>query len=188
MTNVWTGRLVRLRAVEPEDWEGFLKFDQDSATQRAADMIHPPWSAARQREWAQQAALKQVERDQFQLAIESLEDGGLVGSASTHSVDHRAGRFSYGVALGRDHWRRGYASEAVTMLLGFMFGERRFHKCEASVWGFNEPSMALQRRLGFHEEGRLRDHEFFAGRHHDVVLFGMTAAEFTARHPYPSEI
>lgn len=60
------------------------------------------------------------------------------------------------------------------LLLNLMFGERRFHKCEASVWAFNDASISL--------------HEFFAGRHHDVVLFGLTAAEFAARHPYPSEI
>jgi RimJ/RimL family protein N-acetyltransferase len=188
MTSVWVGERVRLRAVEPEDWESFQNFDQDSAGQRAADRIHPPWSAARLREWAEKAALKKVEQDQFQLAIESLEGGRFAGTISTHWVDHRAGRFSYGIALDDGFRRRGYASEAVRLLLRFMFGERRFHKCEASVWAFNEPSLALHRSLGFTEEGRLRDHEFFAGRHHDVVLFGMTAAEFAARRPFPSEI
>jgi RimJ/RimL family protein N-acetyltransferase len=188
MTSVWVGERVRLRGVEPEDWEAFQRFDDNTTDMRRGDKIRPPMSTARQREWAQKAALKPVERDQFDLAIESLEGGELVGLAGTHSVDHRAGRFGYGIALGRDFWRRGYASEAATLLLGYMFSERRFHKCEASVWAFNEPSLGLHRKLGFTEEGTLRDHEFFAGRHHDVVLFGMTATEFAARHPYPSEI
>jgi RimJ/RimL family protein N-acetyltransferase len=188
MTNVWTGRLIRLRAVEPEDWQSFHEFDQDSAIQRAADMIRPPWSAARTREWAEKAALKTVENDAVWLAVESLEDGAVAGMTSTHEIDHRSGRFSYGIALGTAFHRRGYASEAVRLLLAFMFGERRFHKCESQVVAFNEASIALHRGLGFQEEGRLRDHEFLMGRHHDTVLFGMTAAEFTARHPYPSEI
>ena len=107
---------------------------------------------------------------------------------TTSEVDHRAGRFSYGVAIGTGHKGRGLATEAVRLLLSFMFGERRFHKCGASVWAFNDASIALHRKLGFTEEGRLREHEFFAGRHHDVVLFGMTAAEFAERHPFPREI
>jgi RimJ/RimL family protein N-acetyltransferase len=159
MTNVWTGRLIRL-----------------------------PWSSARLREWTEKAALKPVEGDVVRLAIESLADGRLAGMTSTHEVDHRVGRFSYGIVLGSEFHRRGYASEAVRMLLGFMFGERRFHKCESSVVAFNEASIALHRGLGFQEEGRLRDHEFLTGRHHDVVLFGMTATEFAARHPYPSTL
>ncbi len=65
-----------------------------------------------------------------------------------------------------------------------MFGERRYHKCEAGIYAYNEASLALHRRLGFTEEGRLRDHEFFAGRHHDLVVMGMTAQEFAQRHPF----
>ncbi|GGU39044.1 GNAT family N-acetyltransferase [Lentzea flava] len=187
MTSAWVGKLVRLRAVEPEDWEVFRELDQNTVDERRGSMIRPPRSAARKREWAEQTALKQDD-DTFVLAIETLAAGVLVGTVSTALVDRRAGRFMYGIALGSEHHRRGYATDAVPLLLNFMFGERRFHKCEAGVWAFNEPSLALQRKLGFTEEGRLRDHEFFAGRHHDVVLFGMTAPEFAARHPFPSEL
>jgi RimJ/RimL family protein N-acetyltransferase len=63
-----------------------------------------------------------------------------------------------------------------------MFGERRFHKCGVSVYAFNEASIALHTKLGFQIEGRLREHEYFGGRHHDVVMMGMTIHEFTERH------
>ncbi|GHH34272.1 spermidine N1-acetyltransferase [Lentzea cavernae] len=178
---------MRLRGVEPEDWEAFHRFDENTDDMRRMDRIHPPRSAAAQREWAQKTAVKEQD-DRLLLAVESLADGAVAGMVTTSETDHRAGRFLYGVAIGTAHKGRGYATEAVRLLLGFMFGERRFHKCEASVWGFNDASIALHRKLGFTEEGRLRDHEFFAGRHHDVVLFGMTAAEFAARHPFPREI
>lgn len=80
------------------------------------------------------------------------------------------------------HRRNGYASEAVVMLLRFMFGERRFHKCGARVFADNEVSLAFQRRLGFVEEGRLRDQVFSAGEHHDVVMMGLLADEFAQLH------
>jgi RimJ/RimL family protein N-acetyltransferase len=63
-------------------------------------------------------------------------------------------------------------------------GERRYHKCEAMIYAYNDASLGLHRRLGFVEEGRLRDHEFFAGHYHDVVGMGMTAEEFAERHPF----
>ena len=188
MGSFWVGERVRLRAIEPEDWEPLAKREENTTDMRRGDKINSPWSAARQREAAQKAALKPVEGDQFDLAIESLEDGALVGTVGTFLTDHRAGRFGYGIGINPEHKGRGYGSDAVPLLLNFMFGERRFNKCEATVWAFNEPSLAFHRKLGFTEEGRLREHEFFAGRHHDVVVFGMTAAEFAARHPFPSEI
>lgn len=176
-----------MRGVEPEDWEAFHRFDENTDDMRRMDRIHPPRSAAAQREWARKTALEGQDERVF-LAVESLVGSVVAGMMTTSEIDHRAGRFSYGIAIGTGHKGRGYATEAVRLLLTYMFGERRFHKCGTSVWAFNDASIGLHRKLGFTEEGRLRDHEFFAGRHHDVVLFGMTAAEFAARHPFPREI
>ncbi|SDD66550.1 GNAT family N-acetyltransferase [Actinokineospora iranica] len=182
--DVWTGAKVRLRGVEPQDWEAFMAFDRHSADMRAADRVHPPRSAEGYRRWAAEQATREAS-DDLGLAIESLADGALVGMVSTSGVDRRAGRFGYGIGIGRAHQRRGYAADAVVLLLRYLFGEQRLHKCEAAVHAYNEPSLALHRALGFRVEGRLRDHEFFAGRHHDVVLFGMTADEFGGRHRFP---
>jgi RimJ/RimL family protein N-acetyltransferase len=63
-----------------------------------------------------------------------------------------------------------------------MFAERRYHKCEARVFAHNEASLTLQRRLGFTEQGSLRDHVFRAGRHHDLVMMGMLADESAQLH------
>jgi len=179
----WAGDRVRLRGVEPGDWRSFMGFDAHVADMRDVDVVHPPRSAAGYRAWAEAESLREGS-DEFRLAIEEVAGGQLVGSLSTAAVDPRAGRFSYGIGIGREHRRRGYATEAVVLLPAFMFGERRFHKCEVSVHAFNGASLGLHDGLGFRREGLLRDHEFFAGRHHDVVLPGLTAAEFAATHPF----
>ncbi|MFE5029257.1 GNAT family N-acetyltransferase [Streptomyces sp. NPDC056656] len=90
-----------------------------------------------------------------------------------HRADPRAGVCEHGVTIGAEHRRAGYAGEAVVMLLRHMFGERRFHKCEARVFAHNEASLAFQRRLRFVGDRRLRDHVFHGGRHHDLVLLRM---------------
>jgi RimJ/RimL family protein N-acetyltransferase len=180
----WTGRRVRLRGIEPEDWLAFMQIDGHADDQRSADMIYPPRSATGYKTWAAEQAAASAGDDCFRLAIETVDGGELVGSLSTHSADARAGRFGYGIGIGAAHQRRGYATDAVLLLLRFMFGERRYHKCEARIYAYNVASLELHRSLGFVEEGRLRDHEFFAGSHHDVLVVGMTAAEFGERYPY----
>ncbi|MDA3645722.1 GNAT family N-acetyltransferase [Saccharopolyspora indica] len=182
MGSIWIGDRVRLRGIEPEDWQAFQRIDGDTSDMRAVDMIHPPRSAEGYRRWAAEQAVKEPEGDEFQLAVHSRAEDVLVGALSTTETDQRAGRFGYGIGIGREHQRRGYATEAVVLLLRYMFGERRYHKCSVGVYAFNEASLALHRALGFEEEGRLREHEFFAGRHHDVVVLGMTAGEFAGRH------
>lgn len=182
MISIWSGTKVRLRGIEPGDWQAFMRFDEHST--HNVDMTYPSRSAEGYRHWAAHRARQTVPTDDFQLAIETLAEDVLVGSLSTTQTDQRAGRFSYGIGIGHEHQRRGYASDAISVLLTFMFGERRYHKCEVGIHAFNAASLALHHTLGFHEEGRLRDHEFLAGRHHDTVLMGVTADEFAHRHAY----
>lgn len=161
-----------------------MSFDEHSADVRNSWMIRPPRGAEAYRAWTASRAAEVRPPERFQLAVESLAGQVPVGGISIGETDERAGWFTYGVAIGHDHQRRGYATEAVVLLLRYMFGERRYHKCEVRIYAFNAASLELHRRLGFVEEGRLREHEFFAGAHHDVVLMGMTADEYAARHPY----
>jgi RimJ/RimL family protein N-acetyltransferase len=185
VTSIWTGSGVYLRGIEPDDWRSFRQFDEHSADMRNVDLIHPPRSATAYRRWAESQATRETSGDEFQLAIVTLADDAVVGALSTTGTDQRAGRFSYGISIGRDHQRRGYASDAIVVLLTFLFGERRYHKCEVGIHAFNQPSIGLHRKLGFQVEGRLRDHEFFAGRHHDLVVMGLTGDEFGEQHPFP---
>lgn len=181
MNPIWSGRRVRLRGIEPEDWRSFMHFDEHSSSARASDRTHPPRSAEGYRHWAAHRAAQTTPTDEFQLAIETLREGVLVGSVSTAQADPHAGRFSYGVGIGQEYQRNGYANDAINILLTFMFGERRYHKCEVGIYGFNEASLALHGKLGFQQEGRLREHEFFGGHYHDLVMMGVTAAEFADR-------
>ena len=174
----WTGRIVRLRGIHPADWRSFVHFDEHHTTIGAVDRQHPPRTAEGYRHWAAHRARQNSPTDEFQLAVETRAAGVLVGSVSTSEADPRAGRFGYGVGIAQEHQRCGYAADAIRVLLTFMFGQRRYHKCEVGIYGFNQASLALHHKLGFQQEGWLREHEFFAGQHHDLVLMGITAPEF----------
>jgi RimJ/RimL family protein N-acetyltransferase len=180
MTSFWSGKRIRLRGIEPDDWTAFMRFAVDE--ERMGDLLNPPRSAESFRVWAKEQAAAEPGGDCFRLAIEAADTGKVVGAVGSHQADPRAGCFEYGVTIGTEHRRKGYAAEAVVMLLRFMFAERRYHKCEARILAHNEASLTLHNRLGFLEEGRLRDRAFLAGRHHDLVMMGMLADEFARLH------
>ena len=117
----------------------------------------------------------------FRFMIEDLE-GNTVGSINAHDVDARMGTFSYGLGIYEPYRRRGYATEAILLLLRFYFLELRMHKCNAGAYSFNEASIGLHRSLGFVEEGRLRDVVYTKGRYFDDVCFGMTREEFLEKY------
>ena len=179
--NIWTGKLVRLRAVEPGDWEFFHSLDLDSDAARSAYEVPFPRSVEGSKKWAADTAMAAPNQDRYRWVIETLE-GTPVGTIDTHSVHPEDGRFQYGISISGDQRQRGYASEAITILLRFMFTERRYQKANATVYAFNQRSKRLHEKLGFVLEGRLRRVHYAGGEYHDVFLFGMTREEFTERY------
>lgn len=176
-TYFWQGHLIRLRAVEPSDWEIFHEWNSDSYAARETYHLPFPRSEEATRRWTEKEALRWPEDDVFRLVIETLA-GEIVGTINTHSCDLRNGTFAYGLAIGEEHRRKGYASEAITLVLRFFFQELRYQKATVHVYSFNEASIQLHERLGFQLEGRLRRMIYSQGLHFDELIFGITAEEF----------
>ncbi|WP_170200521.1 GNAT family N-acetyltransferase [Prauserella endophytica] len=170
----WAGRKVRLREIDSADHRTLIGFDRASARERSAQV-------GGYRHWAAHRAGAAASGDSH-FAIETLRGGMLVGSLCLSQDDTESDRFSYGIGIGAQHRRCGYASDAIMVLLSFMFFERSFRRCQVSIYGGNVGSLSLHGALGFREEGRLRDTELSLGDIRYLVLMGITAPEFAARH------
>ena len=178
----WQGSLVKLRAIEPSDWEHHFVWDQDSEIQRMIDRLYAPRSQEAMKQWAEKMALRDVKGDTYFLAIENLA-GEHVGSISTQQCNPRDGTFQYGVAIRREHWRKGYASEAITIVLRYFFEELRYQKVTTPVYSFNDASIRMHEHLGFQLEGRLRRMIYTQGQFFDELFYGMTKEEFLEKYP-----
>lgn len=179
--NFWQGEHIRLRAIEPEDAETFFAFNLNSETARVLDYLWPPSSAASVREWTQKRATQETKDDVIYCVIEDRQ-GNAVGVISTHGINRRIGSFAYGLAVGEEHRGRGYASEAITILLRYFFEELRYQKVNVAVYECNPASIALHEKLGFQLEGRMRRMVFTHGHFYDEFIYGMTCEEFFERY------
>ena len=179
-SNMFEGRLVRLRGVEPDDWKVFHGWDADSEAQRAGWRIFPPQGSEAAQAWAREQSAKRPDSDDFRVVIETL-DGTPVGMVNTHNADAVNRHFAYGIAIGREYWGRGYAEEALRLLFRYMFAERGYHKANAWIYASNERSLRMHEKLGMVREGRLRETHFADGRFEDEIWMGMTADEFFAQ-------
>ncbi|MBX3081936.1 MAG: GNAT family N-acetyltransferase [Anaerolineae bacterium] len=179
MSNMFQGKLVRLRAGEPS--EGVLFRDQDREHPDNGRYLYEigfpeprfepppvPTDSAKPHD------------DNFPFTIETL-DSVVVGAIHMHHCNLRCGTFMYGIGIFAEHRRKGYAREAIWLALRYYFYERRYQKCTAEVYSFNEASARLHERLGFTLEGRLRRMMYTDGAFHDSLFFGITHEEFRAR-------
>ena len=182
-SNCFTGKLVRLRAQGPEDLEILKKMDQNRNTEsdRADDCIKLPRPQWKLEETFHDRLVRESETETYRFMIENME-GVTVGSINAHDVDFRNGTFSYGLGVYEEFRRKGYASEAVILMMRYYFNELRLHKCNVAVWSFNTPSIRLHEHIGFVHEGVMREVYYTDGRYYDDILFGMTQEEFVEKY------
>ena len=179
--NIWQGKRIKLRAIEPSDAGVFFEWNQDSEMSRNLDFVWPPTSLEFVRQWLEKKASERPEGDLLHLVMEN-DQGQVVGSISTHRCDRRTGTFSYGLNVRPEHQRQGYASEAIVLVLRYFFEELRYQKAWTHVHSDNIASIRLHERLGFQLEGRLRRMLFSRGQYLDDLVYGVTVEEFQAVH------
>lgn len=175
--NYWQGNLIRLRSIEPTDVEHFIRWNLNSERARHLDFVWPPTSRASMQTWVEDQSKQKLEHDVFHWIIEN-RDCEPVGSISTHDCNPRYGTFSYGIDIAPEHQRKGYASEAIQLVLGYYFEELRYQKVTVPVHSDNEPSIRLHEKLGFQREGTHRRMFYTHGYFVDIIWFGMTIEEF----------
>jgi RimJ/RimL family protein N-acetyltransferase len=168
----WQGDKVRLRPVSMEDAEQSFINSLDSPTRQLLQLgIELPTTTENLREvLAKYADCKDV-------------NGVIIftGGISSHSRSLKNGTFSFGINIAAPNRRKGYAEDAIRILLRYCFHERRYQKCNSACTHNNEASISLHKKLGFVEEGRRRRRRrqyFFNGQYYDDVLFGLTREEF----------
>lgn len=117
-------------------------------------------------------------RGEYYLAITELDGDQVVGFVRLELTGVKAAKL--GLAVHHDHWRKGYALDAAYTLMAYGFDKLGLHRITAAVGPANSASLALVDRLGFVQEGCLRDHVFTNGAWRDSVLFSILEDEFRA--------
>jgi ribosomal-protein-serine acetyltransferase len=102
----------------------------------------------------------------------------LAGVIGQHPIDweNRAGALGYW--LGAAHEGRGLMTRACRALVTHAFRDLGLHRVEIRAAPANRRSRAIPERLGFRQDGILRDAEWLYDHYVDLVVYGMLADEW----------
>jgi RimJ/RimL family protein N-acetyltransferase len=116
----------------------------------------------------------------FQFAVTETASGRLLGDvAAAPESDHRLARV--GFTLAPDAQGRGFATEAVTALLDYLFHRRGKHRVAADCDPRNLASVALLERVGMRREAHHLRSVWLKGEWTDEFLYAVLANEWSAR-------
>ena len=98
-----------------------------------------------------------------------------VGSSSLRPESWEAGSFEIGYWVRASAAGQGYITEAVKLLVEYAFTHLHANRVEICCDERNERSAAVARRLGFVQEGRLRNHALtHLGELRTTLVFSLT--------------
>lgn len=105
-------------------------------------------------------------------------NGAIIGVVGYHAVNWNHRSTSIGYWLAEQHQGRGTMTSTVRALIDHALGAWKLNRVEVRVAPENTRSRAIPERLGFREEGTLRQAERIEGRFLDSVVYGMLASEW----------
>ena len=119
-----------------------------------------------------------AERSLFQWGIAEKESNRVIGTCTLAGLSSQHKRAEIGFALARNSWGHGYVTEALTALLAFAFDTLQLHRIEADVDPRNHRSIAVLERVGFEQEGYLRERYHLNGEVQDALFYGLLRSDF----------
>ena len=159
-----TPRLI-LRPFEDRDAAPFALYRSDPEVAR-----YQGWEAPFSLEQAAQFVAEEKSKTPgepgqwVQLAMELKSTGEMIGDCAFYRLSEDPRQAEIGFTLARAFQGQGYAAEAVTRLLDYLFGGLGLHRVRANCDPENTSSARLLERVGMRHEGRFVESLWFKGR------------------------
>jgi ribosomal-protein-serine acetyltransferase len=139
-----------------------------------------PWAPASTRDTTLEfirKSLKQLaDNDGLQAAI--TDSGLIVGGTGYHRIDWENRSTTIGYWIAEDAQRRGIVTRSTRALVDHAFQRWKLNRVEIRCGVENARSRAIPERLGFTQEGVLREAERIGDRYIDHVVYAMLARDW----------
>jgi ribosomal-protein-alanine N-acetyltransferase len=171
------GERVRLRELEERDAPAVHAWTSDDMAVEHVPLgpLDLPGTHRYVRQLCSEARVRP--REAYTVAIADT-GGRVVGTVSLliESPTHRRGEIGY--ILRRDHWGKGYATEAAALMIDLAFRDLGLNRVWAVCDPDNPASARVMEKVGMRFEGCLRGDLLVRGAFRDSLLYGIVADDW----------
>jgi len=173
------GERIRLRALEDADLPDLVRWWRDpewAVLQQLTVRPRPEGDVAEMwRKWSDNEPAGAVG-----FCVTDRISGRLVGHVTLFGAKLLTRAATLTVMIGSEHTGSGYGTDAVRTLVDYGFREMGLNRIELHVFAYNARARATYRKVGFVEEGVLRETVFHDGAFHDEVVMSVLARDWFA--------
>jgi RimJ/RimL family protein N-acetyltransferase len=175
---VLAGPSVRLRPLREEDLAPLWRMVCDEEGRRLTG-THARFTREAVDRWYR---TRGIASDRLDLAIATLDDDRCIGEMALTELDADNRSCGSRISLvGPDVYGRGFGTEATRLVLAHAFTTVGLHRVELQVYRHNPRAKHVYERVGFVEEGTLREALLWGGEFLDATIMSILAHEWARR-------
>ena len=178
------GQRVRLRPIEKDDLPRFVKWLADEETRGYLGQ-HLPYGLTQEEHWYE-SNLKAGEEQAWAIDAQptdvTMGPWDHIGSCGFLKINWRNRHAEVGILIGaREYWGQGHGTDAMRTLVNWGFNTLNLNRVYLRVFADNARAIRCYQKVGFVEEGRLRQDDFRDGVYRDTVWMSLLRSEWEAR-------
>lgn len=170
------GELIQLRALEPSDLNRLYRWENDTSVWSVSGTL-APFSRYVLEQYLASSHQDIYTNKQLRLMIDLVfedeaghaeDDSRSIGCIDLFDFDPKHNRAGVGILIAdRNDRGKGYATEALHLLIEYGFDVLDLHQIYSNVRTDNDQSVALFKKLGFEITGLKQDWVYDSGRYLD---------------------
>jgi diamine N-acetyltransferase len=166
------GEKTFLRPLQYSDWQNTIKWRNDILIKRKS-MMHPyPITEMIEKEWYENILKSKNQSSVYFTIINEIEEP--IGFIILTKINQINKNCTLSIVIGESKFQsKGYGKEAMNLIIDYAFNTLNLRKISVEVLSTNEQAIMLYKKLGFHEEGILRQHFFLDGQYLDVYIMSL---------------
>jgi len=108
-------------------------------------------------------------------------DENIIGTIGLNNFS-RQQRANIGYDLQTEFWNKGYLTEVPKAVVEFGFNQLEINRVEAEVMQGNVASEKVLAKIGFKNEGVLRQWMHWNNKHYDMIIFSLLQSDLNLTH------
>ncbi|QNM86795.1 GNAT family N-acetyltransferase [Polaribacter pectinis] len=163
------GDKINLRALEPEDLEFLYQIENNESFWEVSH-TQTPFSKYVLKQYLENAHLDIFEAKQLRLIIEEKTSDKTIGTIDLFDFNPQHKRAGIGILIHPDFQKKGFATEALSLLISYSFTHLDLHQLFANITDDNLKSISLFTKHNFKKVGVKKDWILSEGKFKNEIL------------------
>ena len=168
---------IALRQLQDEDKQAIFDIYSDEESAKLDDWI-PFKTVEEATALIEQSKKNFIDKNELRYGIEDLSRKCLIGSCGVFGFDDWNKKCMIYYQVNHNERNKGFATNAIKLLVKFIFEELCANRIEAYVTPGNTASVRVLEKNGFQNEGILREMEYYKDKFWDGIVMGMIRKDF----------